>query len=191
MALQSKANVEVKLKLAGEDEWLKVRAAAADLTKSTGSEICQTDQYYTCANNGGRLKLRTELYPCSSSGYPTNTLIRYSRTDKADIRGSVYELLELSTSQASMLDKMLAAAVGRGTYVHKTRWLYMSGNTRIHFDKIAGLGYFVELEYVCSSKNKAEDGPAVVKALLKTLHLENAIVQSESYEQLLAHSNTT
>ena len=48
------------------------------------------------------------------------------------------------------MDQILSQSVGREGVVAKERTLFMIGQTRVHVDKVEGLGNFMELEVSCS-----------------------------------------
>lgn len=99
-------------------------------------EDLQTDTYFVVPN--GRLKLR--------EGPIENALIHYNRADEADAKTSEVQLF--STSPGSNLKELLTAALGVKVVVQKRRRIYFVDNVKFHFDRVDGLGTFVEVEAI-------------------------------------------
>ena len=127
-------NVEFKAKTSRQKEQEEIMKG---LTADYKGEDKQTDTYFNVAK--GRLKLR--------EGNIENTLIYYNRADTADIKTSDVHLYKLEGKDAS-LKALLIAAHGVKVIVDKTRRIYFIGNVKFHFDTIAGLGEFVEVEAI-------------------------------------------
>ena len=104
----------------------------------------QKDVYYKIPS--GLLKLRSDNLKTE--------LIYYNRNEKAGQRWSEYHTLQITDASAEkFLDRLFKCEI----VVKKSRRLFMYGNTRIHLDKVKGLGEFVELEsMVRIGKAKAE-----------------------------------
>ena len=107
----------------------------------------QVDTYF--AVEQGRLKLR-EIVHTRPAGDTSATaeLIRYERPDEAGARVSAYERTELADPTETRAQ--LAAEHGIRGVVEKDRGLWLVDATRIHLDRVVGLGDFVELETVCA-----------------------------------------
>lgn len=101
-------------------------------------EDLQTDTYFVAPN--GRLKLR--------EGPIENALIHYNRADHADAKTSEVQLF--STKPGSNLKQLLTAALGVKVVVQKRRRIYFVDNVKFHFDRVEGLGTFVEVEAIDS-----------------------------------------
>ena len=127
-------NVEIKARV---ENIGPVFARAAELADEGPVEIVQDDTFFACKN--GRLKLRT--FP-SGEG----ELIFYRRTDQKGPKESYYVLYPTTSPDA--LRETLSLAYGQTGRVRKQRTLFMSGRTRIHLDRVEGLGNFLELEVV-------------------------------------------
>ena len=63
--------------------------------------------------------------------------------------------------------------------------MFLVGNTRIHVDRVEGLGDFVELEVVLSPTDTDERGMAVADELLDRLGVVTAQRVAGSYLDLL------
>lgn len=99
-------------------------------------EDAQTDTYFVVPN--GRLKLR--------EGNIENALIHYNRPDTADNKQSDVHLYH--GQPGSALKELLTAALGVKVVVAKKRRIYFINNVKFHFDEVAGLGRFVEIEAI-------------------------------------------
>jgi predicted adenylyl cyclase CyaB len=125
----------------------KLRLAGA---RSAGL-IEQTDTYFRVV--GARLKLReyTEHPPGESSASAAE-LIRYERANIAGARVSQYERTRVEDPRACRAE--LGARHGIRAVVTKRRDLWLLGSTRIHLDRVEGLGRFVELETIVTARNQ-------------------------------------
>lgn len=128
----------------------------------------QIDVYYKV--NNGRLKVR------NSSG--EKSVIYYERIEDGSERWSNFEVIKVDDPNVwiKFFDKFLQRLV----VVDKQRTLYHLLNTRIHFDKVKGLGDFVELETkVTNGKKKARQEFSMILNLLD-LNPINQILNSYS-----------
>ncbi|NPV11502.1 MAG: class IV adenylate cyclase [Ignavibacteria bacterium] len=130
----------------------------------------QVDVYYKL--NNGRLKIR------NSSGNGEKSIIFYKRIEDGSERWSDFEVIKVDNPETwiKFFDKFLERLV----VVDKHRTLYHLFNTRIHFDKVRGLGNFIELETkVVRNKNQAKKEFQKLIELLK-LNPEKQILNSYS-----------
>ncbi len=86
-------------------------------------------------------------------------------------------------------------ALGISGRVIKQRALLRVGRTRVHLDRVEGLGDFLELEVVLHDGENADAGVAVAHDLLRRLQIDPAQLVSGAYVDLLraqaeAASNT-
>ncbi|MER3465230.1 MAG: class IV adenylate cyclase [Chitinophagaceae bacterium] len=96
----------------------------------------QTDTYFNVPT--GRLKLR--------EGNIENALIFYHRTNVAGAKQSDVTLYPHKPDPS--LKQILTHSLGIKTIVEKKRCIYFVGNVKLHFDKVEGLGEFVEVEAI-------------------------------------------
>jgi adenylate cyclase, class 2 len=96
----------------------------------------QVDTYFNVPN--GRLKLR--------EGTIEQSLIFYERTNTAGAKQSNVTLYNHQPDAALKL--ALTQAVGVKTVVDKKRKIYFIDNVKFHFDKVEGLGEFLEVEAI-------------------------------------------
>jgi adenylate cyclase class 2 len=158
-------NLEIKIPVKNFKKLIAI------IEKKGGQKIYssrQIDIYYKL--NNGRLKIR------NSSG--EKSIIYYKRIEDGSERWSDFETIKVDKPDKwiKLFDKFLE----RLTVVDKHRTLYHLYNTRIHFDKVKGLGNFVELETkVVKGKQKARKEFQKILELLK-LNPEKQILNSYS-----------
>lgn len=165
------SNIEIKARIASVDALLPRVAPLAD----HGPElILQDDTFFACPN--GRLKLR--VFP-SGEGQ----LIFYARADQAGPKESHYILSP--TAEPDSLRAALAAAWGESGRVRRARTLFLVGRTRVHLDRVEGLGDFLELEVVLAEGEPAQAGIAEAHALLGKLGITRGQLIETAYVDLL------
>lgn len=134
-------NLEIKLALTPERlEALEATVRVAGLPVEV---LDQTDTYFAVSH--GRLKLRETT---SEGSEAAAELIAYRRPDDSGPRWSDYDRLPLSFEAGTRLKAMLTTTLGVTTVVVKRRLVAIRGRTRIHLDRVAGLGCFLEIETV-------------------------------------------
>ena len=148
-------NIELKARIDSVEAMLPVARALAD---GPPQSIAQDDTFFVCAN--GRLKLR-------DFGDGSGELIHYQRADTAGPKLSDY--VRVPTSEPAALREALGRVQGVLGRVRKTRWLLLAGPTRIHLDRVEGLGDFLELEVVLRDDQSEAEGVAMADALLQAL----------------------
>ena len=126
----------------------KLEKKLLDLTPKFIGEDNQTDTYFNVAK--GRLKLR--------EGNIENSLIYYERENSADAKQSDVLLYsytpDLPTGQAGKtLKEILIKVHGIKVIVEKKRKIYFIENVKFHFDTIAELGTFIEVEAIDKDGN--------------------------------------
>lgn len=145
-------NIEIKARARSFDE-LRKRAAA--LSSNAPLIFRQHDCFYEVPR--GRLKLRQ-----FDDGTP-GELIFYQRDDREGPKTSYYTRCPVTNAEA--LHALLATALTTRGVVSKERHVYLAGRTRIHLDRVDGLGDFVELEVVLSAEDDEESGTARAHAV--------------------------
>lgn len=165
-------NIEIKARLAS---LAAVESLAAALSGKEPVAIAQDDTFFACPD--GRLKLRA-----FSDG--TGELIFYRRADDTGPKESFYVISP--TSSPDTLRDALGLAYGVIGRVRKQRLLFMAGRTRIHLDRVEGLGEFLELEVVLRDGESAEAGMAEARELLASLRITPEQLVSGAYLDLLA-----
>lgn len=163
-------NVEIKARVADRDALV---ARAATLATEGPVEIAQDDTFFRCES--GRLKLR-EFAP------DRGELIFYRRADARGPKESFY--VRSPTASPATLRESLALACGVCGRVRKARTLYLAGRTRIHVDRVEGLGDFVELEVVLADGESAEDGTREAHDLMVRLGIDPGDLVEGAYVDL-------
>lgn len=166
------SNIEIKARVADP---ARKRVLAERLSGGAPAELRQRDTFFPCPQ--GRLKLR-ELSDTHGE------LISYTRPDTAGSKQSDYTLA--TTDSPGELRAVLASALGTSQVVGKTRWLYLVGQTRIHLDEVAGLGWFMELEVVLAPGQSGEEGHRTARELMVELEIDDADLIEGAYADLLA-----
>lgn len=166
-------NVEIKARLERGIDTLLPRARA--LADAPEQRIEQDDTFFACAR--GRLKLR-------AFGGGRGELIHYERADATGPKLSDY--VRAPTSDPAALREALVRAQGAIGRVRKTRWLLRVGATRVHLDRVEGLGDFMELEVVLRDDQSVADGEAIADALMQRLGIDAEQRLAGAYLDLLA-----
>lgn len=169
-------NIEIKARIASVEALLPVALALAD---GEPENIEQDDTFFTVPH--GRLKLR-EFADGSA------VLVHYHRADGTEARASDYVLVPVPDAPA--LREALVRANGLLGRVRKRRLLLMKGATRIHLDRVEGLGDFMELEVVLQPGQSDGEGSAIAEALMRELGLADAPRIAGAYLDLLQGRGT-
>jgi len=164
-------NIEIKARI---DDWGAAVAKAKALAGSCLEHLHQHDSFFHTPR--GRLKLR-EFSP------ERGQLIYYERPDQSSAKLSRYMLYE--TSAPAELRALLAASLEiRGT-VTKERLVFLHGKTRIHLDRVEGLGEFLELEVVLDPSDDERASRETANALLKGLGISPMELLEGAYIDLI------
>lgn len=166
-------NIEIKARI---DSVERVAILAAELADSGPLEIAQDDTFFRCENSADRLKLRT-FAPDRAE------LIFYRRANSSGPKESFYLISPTSTPDA--LRESLTLAWGQAGRVRKQRRLFIVGRTRVHLDRVEGLGEFLELEVVLEEGEPAEAGMAEAHALMAQLGIASEQLVRGAYVDLL------
>ena len=134
----------------------------------------QDDTFYRVP--WGRLKLRRFAEGDA-------VLVLYDRPDRPEAKESRYCLIETCAPEA--LGERLSRRYGICGRVMKERMLFLVGNTRVHLDRVKGLGQFVELEVVLKGKERVESGIETAQRLMKHLGISNDALIDKAYVDLL------
>ncbi|MEN6334834.1 MAG: class IV adenylate cyclase, partial [Phycisphaerales bacterium] len=84
------------------------------------------------------------------------------------------------------LQNALSLAPGVRGVVRKRRTLYLIGPTRVHLDRVEGLGDFVELEVVLSEGQDVAEGLVTARRLMTQLGISEDQLVDKAYIDLLA-----
>lgn len=170
-------NIEFKAKT---NDIKKLEEKLLTLSPLFKGEDHQVDTYFHV--NKGRLKLR--------EGNIEHALIYYERADTADARQSDVILYQHQPDAA--LKKILEKIHGVKVIVDKRRRIYFIDNVKFHFDHVARLGTFIEVEAIDTN------GSITKETLQKQcddyaafFELKEEDYMSYSYSDLLLQSITT
>ncbi len=164
-------NVEIK---AYARDFVGQGEIARSLSGGEPEIINQEDIFFNVPE--GRLKLRVFTQDRAE-------LIYYLRSDQHGPKISQYEISE--TNDPVGLKSILKSAYGIRNTVIKTRYLYMCGRTRIHFDEVDSLGEFIELEVVLSDSDLLIDGEKEAQKLMDQLGIKDNQLIDVAYVDLL------
>jgi len=131
----------------------------------------QTDTYFNVPE--GRLKLR--------EGIIENALIFYKRSDTANAKQS--DVLVYHPERG--LKEVLTAALGVKIVVEKRRRIWLVNNVKIHFDKVKGLGEFVEVEAIGEGNIPTEKLKEQCGELVNFFAIKDRDYVAGSYSDLL------
>ena len=169
-------NIEIKASIKNiEDLELKI----VEIADKGPTEIIQDDTFFKCDN--GRLKLRT-------FSKTKGELIFYKRADESGPKECFY--LKSETPEPSILRESLVLGYGAAGRVQKRQLLYFKGRTRIHVDRVEGLGNFLELEVVLEDNETKERGVEEAMILLSQLGIEDSQLVETAYVDLLYNNGT-
>lgn len=164
-------NIEIKAGIASVEALIPKVASIAD---SDSIEILQDDTFFRCES--GRLKLR-------AFSAEEGELIFYRRANQHGPKESFY--LRSPTSSPDTLRQSLALAYGEVGRVRKHRTLFLVGRTRIHLDRVEGLGDFLELEVVLEEGEYAGRGVQEAHELMSRLGIGPSQLIEGAYVDLL------
>jgi len=148
-------NIEIKARIESIES---VFSKAAGLADEGPMEIVQDDTFFECRN--GRLKLR-------EFSQNKGELIFYRRADQSGPKESFYVVSP--TASPDTLRESLSLAYGEVGRVRKIRTLFLAGRTRIHLDRVEGLGDFMELEVVLDDGESVQTGETIANDLMEKL----------------------
>jgi len=165
-------NVEIKARV---DRPARLRERVEAMADQGPVRILQEDVFFRC--DSGRLKLRK--LPGGEA-----ELIHYQRDDSTEPRESDYVKTDLA--EPGRVEEALARALGVIGRVRKEREVFLRGRTRIHLDRVEGLGDYLELEVVLSPEESIEAGVATARRLMRELEITPEQVVDQAYIDLLA-----
>ena len=191
-------NLELKVRCPDEATLEALEERAQHNAAHYVHTLQQRDTYFNVPS--GRLKLREwsvqedlqrstmgtkernveqEIHESGPSGA---ILIAYTRPNKESSRVSDYLISPIS-DPATFLP-LLTTTLGTWMTIEKTRVLYRYGRTRIHFDRVTGLGTFVELETEFADASSTDEFTAEHNMVKAFLQLDLLPVIAYSYSDL-------
>jgi predicted adenylyl cyclase CyaB len=166
------ANVEIKARISSVRDLLPKAQALSD--DEHAQLIHQDDTFFTVPH--GRLKLRV-----FADG--TGELIHYHRPDADGPKVSDYVIS--AVAEPDTLREALQRACGVLGRVRKERILVLAGQTRVHLDRVEGLGDFLELEVVLHDGQTEAEGHAIALSLMARLGVAESALVAGAYLDLL------
>lgn len=167
-------NIEIKARIENVEALL---SRVAEIADEGPIAIHQDDTFFRC--DAGRLKLR-QFSPTQGE------LIFYRRADQPGPKESFY--LRSATSEPLALRLILEHSCGVVGRVIKERTLFLVGRTRVHIDRVDGLGDFMELEVVLGEDEPPGGGVHEAHDLMGQLGIGLTQLIDCAYVDLLARA---
>ncbi len=164
-------NIEIKARVRDRAS-LERRLATLPIRQQ--QELQQWDSFFHVST--GRLKLRD-----FSDG--SAELICYERDDRAEARLSTYDRVNVPDAHA--MRQLLSRALGTRGNVRKHRTVLLVGRTRIHLDRVEGLGTFLEIEVVLDDTEALSEGQAEMQRLMAHLDVRPEDLIAVAYLDLM------
>jgi adenylate cyclase class IV len=152
-ARTNRRNLELKVKCepAELDDLLD---RARQLTCAPIERLHQIDTYLEVPT--GRLKLREIRAAETKDVIIRAELIAYARVNAEGSRWSTYEVVPIGAEHAPAMLRGLLLTHAERVRIDKLRHVALIGQTRVHLDRVEGLGAFVELETVIGTQEDDE-----------------------------------
>jgi predicted adenylyl cyclase CyaB len=167
-------NIEIKARVVDPD---RLRSAVAAMSDTEVEVLEQEDIFFAVPE--GRLKLRI-------LGEHHGELIHYHRANTAGPKTSQYHIAP--TTAPGTLHTILSQVLAVTGIVRKQRSLYYIGQTRIHLDRVEGLGDYLELEVVMHADQTETEVVAIATDLMDRLGIREEQLEPLAYIDLLADS---
>lgn len=106
-------------------------------------------------------------------------LVQYTRPDVSGPKLSEFDVLDVA--DPDKLDRMLSNSLGVIGEVKKSRYLFFHEQTRIHLDKVDGLGSFLEFEVCLRPEQSIEDGTQIANDLMKQFEITEENLMTGAY----------
>ncbi|MEJ2084900.1 MAG: class IV adenylate cyclase [Acidobacteriota bacterium] len=164
-------NMEVKARVRDPARFRELVEAISETAPVT---LRQEDVFFDAPR--GRLKLRK-----FADG--TAEIIYYDRADSVEPTASDYQ--KALVADALGLEDVLSRALGVRGVVRKERKLYRVDRTRIHLDRVEGLGNFMELEVELAPGDSSQVAADVAEALMTQLAVGEEDLIDLAYVDLL------
>lgn len=164
-------NVELKISVNG------FSGISSLLRKAKARHVGETHQidiYYYYENK--RLKIR-------NINNKKFELILYKRPNITNVKISDYEVFSIKPSQVDCFRLLMEKIFKEHIVVEKSRDLWIYKKTRIHLDKVAKLGNFLELETVVNKDLKS--AKKEFEKIFNLLNLKKYKKYAHSYSDLL------
>jgi predicted adenylyl cyclase CyaB len=164
-------NIEIKARVADIGV---ITAKVAEMAEKGPIEVYQDDTFFACPN--GRMKLR-------AFSETDAELIFYKRPNQAGPKESTYS--KTPVTEPAKMREVLTQGYGQTGRVIKHRTLFLIGRTRVHLDRVEGLGEFLELEVMLAENESAESGVLEANELLRKLGISASQLIEGAYVDML------
>ena len=164
-------NIEIKARV---ENVALLTPRVAELASEGPLEIAQDDTFFAC--DTGRLKLR-------AFSNDSGELIFYQRVNQTGPRESFY--LRSPTTSPETLRESLSLAYGQIGRIRKYRTLFLVGRTRVHLDRVEGLGHFLELEVMLVGDEPSDQGVREASELMERLGIQADQLVEGAYLDLI------
>ena len=164
-------NIEIKARI---ESVVALTPRVAALAREGPIEIAQDDTFFNCVT--GRLKLR-------AFSNDSGELIFYRRVNQAGPKESFY--VRSPTNSPETLSETLSLAYGQIGRIRKYRTLFLVGRTRVHLDRVEGLGHFLELEVMLVDDEPADAGIREAGELMDRLGIQPSQLVEGAYLDLM------
>jgi predicted adenylyl cyclase CyaB len=164
-------NVEIKARIENVGVYVPI---LTNMASSGPLETAHDDTFFNCPN--GRLKLR-------AFSIEAGELIFYRRVNQAGPKVSFF--VRSPTSSPETLRESLSLAYGQIGRIRKYRTLFLVGRTRVHLDRVEGLGHFLELEVMLVGEESAEEGVREASQLMDQLGIQPEQLIEGAYLDLM------
>jgi predicted adenylyl cyclase CyaB len=168
-------NIEIKARVRDVGAFVPLLAKIAS---SGPVQIAQDDTFFNCVT--GRLKLR-------AFSNDSGELIFYRRVNQAGPKESFF--IRSPTSSPETLRESLSLAYGQIGRIRKYRTLFLVGRTRVHLDRVEGLGHFLELEVMLVDDESADTGVREARELMDRLGIESTQLIEGAYLDLMLQAS--
>ena len=161
-------NLELKARIGSMERAEERARASGAVFRAT---LNQTDTYFHVRR--GRMKLREQ------EGLPAE-LVVYEREELSEERKSHYRRIPVQDPGALAVG--LSESLGILAVVRKERRLFIYRGSRIHLDRVEGLGEFLEFEV----PDPGEAEPAeLMRELREIFQIESASIEKHSYSDMI------
>lgn len=106
-------------------------------------------------------------------------LVQYSRPDVAGPKLSQFDVLPIAAPD--VLNRMLTTSLGVKGEVRKVRHLFLHEQTRIHLDRVEGLGNYLEFEVCLRPEQSIEEGTQIAQKLRKVFDIQDGDLLQGAY----------
>lgn len=165
-------NIELKISI---NDFRKVSPRLRKIGAKNNGKLYQVDIYYNYKN--GRLKIR-------NINNKKFELISYLRPNANGAKISNYQISNIKPNKFKRVKSNLDNKFGEKVIIKKQRILWIYKNTRIHLDKVWGLGKFLELETVVKKIN-LKQAKKEYKEVARQLNISKYKKYNKSYSDLL------